>query len=59
MIKQTKLRPDELESNNNMSRPPDSRLIYKELIKTETKDLESILNGVRYGKRALFIKQKK
>lgn len=44
---------------NFLTRLPASRLIYKELIKTEIKNLEAIPNGVRYGKRILFIKQKK
>lgn len=44
---------------NFLTRLPSIRCIYKELIETETKDLESIPNAVRYGKRLLFVKQKK
>lgn len=44
---------------NFLTRLPASRLIYKELIQTEIKNLEAIPNGVRYGKRIMFIKQKK
>jgi transposase len=40
-------------------RLPSKRLIYKELIERETEDLESFNNAVRYGERALFVKQKK
>ena len=44
---------------NFLTRLPASRLIYKELIQTEIKNIEAIPNGVRYGERIMFIKQKK
>lgn len=40
-------------------RLPSSRKLYKDLIRKETMDLERICNAVIYGKRGLFIKQKK
>jgi Transposase len=42
-----------------LMRMPSGKLIYKELIKRETGDLESFDNAVRCGERALFIKQKR
>jgi len=42
-----------------LMRLPAVRTIYREFIQNETKDLESLSNAVRYGKRGLFIKQKK
>jgi len=42
-----------------LTRLPSNRVLYKELINAETKDLERFSNRVIYGKRALFIKQKK
>lgn len=42
-----------------LTRLPSSRCSYKELIRNETKDLESIPNAVKCGKRILFLKQKK
>jgi hypothetical protein len=41
-----------------LTRLPAGRTLYKELINTEIKDLESIPNFVKYGKRGLCIKQK-
>lgn len=44
---------------NFLTRLPATRTMYKELIQQEVKDLESFINGVRYGKkRSMFIKQK-
>jgi transposase len=40
-------------------RLPSGRLIYKELIEREAGELESFNNAVRYGERALFVKQKR
>lgn len=50
----------ELYKNNLqfLTRLPANRTLYKELINTEIKDLESIPNFVKYGKRGLCIKQK-
>lgn len=42
-----------------LMRMPSGRKLYKELIKTETHDLESRKYAVKYGKRGLFIKCKK
>lgn len=42
-----------------LTRLPSSRVIYKELVRQEVGKLESFDNAVRYGERALFIKQKK
>lgn len=42
-----------------LTRLPSIRKLYKELIKQEIHDLEKFKNAVRYGNRALFIKQKK
>lgn len=42
-----------------LTRLPSSRKIYKDLIKAETGDIERFDNAVRYGERALFIKQKR
>ncbi|KJU86701.1 transposase, IS4 family [Candidatus Magnetobacterium bavaricum] len=41
------------------TRLPSARKLYKELVKTETDKIEQFSNAVRYGKRALFIKEKK
>lgn len=43
---------------NFLIRLPSLRIIYKELIKYETDDLESGKYAVKYGKRAMFVKQK-
>lgn len=50
----------ELYENNIdfLIRLPSIRTLYNELIRTELKDLESLDNVVRYGKRGMFIKQK-
>ncbi|MGC8730025.1 MAG: IS1634 family transposase [Candidatus Micrarchaeia archaeon] len=42
-----------------LMRLPAVRTLYKELIHTEVVGIESLHNGVKYGKRGLFIKQKK
>jgi len=42
-----------------LTRLPSSRVIYKDLIRREAGDLERFNNAVRYGERALFIKQKR
>jgi len=42
-----------------LTRLPSSRVVYKDLIRQETSDLESFKNAVRYGERALFVKQKR
>lgn len=44
---------------NFLMRLPAVRTLYKELIQNEVRDIESLSNAVRYGKRGLFIKQKK
>jgi len=44
---------------NFLTRLPSLRTIYKELILSEVKNIEKYENAVRYGKRALFIKQKR
>ncbi len=44
---------------NFLTRLPSIRTIYKELIISEVKNIERYENAVQYGKRALFIKQKK
>jgi len=44
---------------NFLTRLPSIRTIYKELILSEVKNIEKYENAVQYGKRALFIKQKK
>lgn len=44
---------------NFLTRLPSIRTIYKELIISEVKNIEKYENAVQYGKRALFIKQKK
>ena len=44
---------------NFLTRLPSIRTIYKELILSEVKNIERYENAVQYGKRALFIKQKK
>ena len=41
-----------------LTRLPSIRCLYKELIKTEARQLEKYENIVRYGERGLFIKQK-
>lgn len=43
---------------NFLTRLPSKRTLYRDLIQTEAKDLESRPNIVGYGKRGLFIKQK-
>jgi transposase len=40
-----------------LTRLPATRTIYRDLIHTHAKNLESLTNGVRYGKRSMFIKQ--
>lgn len=40
-----------------LTRMPSSRSVYKDLIKKEASDLESIENAVKYNKRALFVKK--
>ncbi len=40
-------------------RMPSIRNLYKDLIRTEVDGLESVKNAVKYGKRVLFVKQKK
>lgn len=42
-----------------LTRLPSIRNLYKDLIKQEISDLEKFKNAVRYGNRALFIKQKR
>jgi len=42
-----------------LTRLPSMRVIYKQLIADELQDIESISHAVRYGKRGLFVKQKK
>src|SRR3989338_7832143 len=44
---------------NFLTRLPSIRTIYRELINSEVKDIERYGNAVKYGKRGLFIKQKK
>ena len=44
---------------NFLTRLPSLRTIYKELILSEVKNIERYENALQYGKRALFIKQKK
>ncbi len=44
---------------NFLTRLPSLRTIYKELITSEVKNIERYENAVQYGKRALFIKQKR
>lgn len=44
---------------NFLTRLPSMRTIYKELIISEAKNIERYENAVQYGKRALFIKQKR
>ncbi len=41
-----------------LTRLPATVTLYRELIRAEVKNLESLVNGVRYGKRSMFIKQK-
>lgn len=41
-----------------LTRLPSTRILYKELIKTEAESLEKYENLIRYGERGLFIKQK-
>ena len=43
---------------NFLTRLPAERIIYKQLINEEAKNLEAIKNITRYGKRTLFIKQR-
>ena len=49
----------ELQENNIhfLTRLPQLRILYKNIIKAEVKSLEAVENIVRYGKRGLFIKQ--
>jgi len=42
-----------------LTRLPSSRKTYKDLIREESANLERFDNAVRYGERALFIKQKR
>ena len=42
-----------------LTRLPAGRIIFKELMKTELEGLELSPNRVKYGKRGLFVKQKK
>ncbi len=42
-----------------LTRLPATRTLYKELINQEAKLLESITNGTKYGKRGLFVKERK
>ncbi|MBI2632339.1 transposase [Candidatus Pacearchaeota archaeon] len=44
---------------NFLTRLPSLRTTYKELINSEVKNIKRYENAVQYGKRALFIKQKK
>ena len=44
---------------NFLTRLPSLRTIYKELILSEVKNIERYENALQYGKRALFIKQKR
>ena len=44
---------------NFLTRLPSLRTIYKALILSEVKNIERYENALQYGKRALFIKQKK
>lgn len=41
-----------------LTRLPAERIIYKQIIIEEARNIESIRNLTRYGKRALFVKQK-
>lgn len=41
-----------------LTRMPSIRTAYKELVREEIPHIESAKNGVKYGKRGLFIKQK-
>lgn len=41
-----------------LTRLPSLRIIYKEMINNEIDDLESLKYAVKYGKRAMFVKQK-
>ena len=42
-----------------LTRLPASTSLYRELVETEVKGLESPVNVVRFGKRGLFVLQKK
>ncbi len=44
---------------NFLTRLPSLRTIYKELVLSEVKNIEKYENALQYGKRALFIKQKR
>lgn len=44
---------------NFLTRLPSNRCLYKDLIRSEARDLENASNIAMYGKRGLFIKQKK
>lgn len=46
------------EKMNFLTRLPSRRILFKELVETETEGLEDVSNAIRYGKRILFIKQK-
>lgn len=46
------------EQINFLTRLPSIRTLYKELIKSDSGNLEKYENLIRYGKRGLFIKQK-
>ena len=43
---------------NFLTRLPAERIIYKQLIREEAKNLETGINLTRYGKRVLFVKQR-
>jgi len=42
-----------------LTRLPSKIKLYKDLVKQEVQDIETFKNAVKYGKRALFVKQKK
>lgn len=44
---------------NFLTRLPSMRRLYKDLVRQEAGNIEKFKNAVRYGKRALFIKQEK
>lgn len=44
---------------NFLTRLPATRTIYKDLIQQEARLLENIANGTKYGKRGLFVKERK
>jgi transposase len=43
---------------NFLTRLPAERIVYKQLINEEAKNLESLRNITRYGKRTLFVRQR-